>query len=557
MRIGLFAGVAVAGFVIGLAEPSRSADEQVIDALTLSMICGNEADSSGGSTPAVAEAPPTLRPGFGNGGFTISTGDAEAQRWFSHGVQLAQAFAHDDAKAAFKEAARRDPTCAMCVWGEAFAEGPTINYDISADERAKALTLAIKAQQLGSGATAKEKRLLAAMVRRYQRSGGDTAYAADMAAIARTWPDDDALQVLAAEALMDTGKTARVREADALLERGLVRTPDHVGAIHFYIHSSEWIGVGGKAEPYADRLGALAPAASHLIHMPSHTYYRVGRYREAGRVNLSAIAVDTQRMMADGATTGWKIPYYGHNVRFAVGGAMMAGDAEAALAIADLYAGVPVEMAEKQPWMQASAGSAWFALGRYGDPDRVLARAGPDDRLPLARAMWRYGRGEALARKGDAKGVLAEAAALTPTAKEMAAYRKGGSIVPALVLIAHETLLGRAAMLEGRYGDAAAAFRKAAAKQEKVFGFGGDPPIWWYPARRSLAAALLAGGKPDQALAEANAVLAKWPKDPMSLLVLSRAEAALGHQAAAADALLRAKAGWSGPAVDGVSLNGI
>lgn len=557
MRIGLFAGVAVAGFVIGLAEPSRSADEQVIDALTLSKICGNEADSSGGSAPPVAAAALKLSQGFGNGGFSISTGNPEAQRWFSFGIQLAQAFAHEDAKAAFKEAARLDPACAMCVWGQAFAEGPTINYGISGEERAKALQLAVKAQQLGTSATAKEKRLLAAMVRRYQRIGGDGAYAADMVAIAATWPDDDALQVLAAEALMDTSSKARVREADALLERVLARSPDHVGAIHFYIHSSEWIDEGGKAEPYADKLGRLAPAASHLIHMPSHTYYVVGRYREAGRANLAAIAVDTQRMKADGAATGWKIPYYGHNVRFAVGGAMMAGDAEAALSIADLYASVPVEIAEKQPWLQASAGSGWFALGRYGDPDKVLAMAGPGDRLPLVRAMWRYGRGEALARKGDAKGVLAEAAALTPTSKEMAGYRQGGPTAGALILIAHETLLGRAAMLEGRYGDAAAAFRKAAAKQEKVFGFGGDPPIWWYPARRSLAAALLAGGHADQALVEANAVLAKWPKDPMSLLVLSRAEAALGHQPAAVDALTRAKAGWSGGAVEGLSLNGI
>lgn len=556
MRIGLFAGVAVAGFVIGLAEPSRSADEQVIDVLTLSTICSNEADSSGGSAP-VAEAPPKMLPGFGNGGFTISTGNAEAQRWFSYGIQLAQAFAHEPAKAAFREAARLDPTCAMCVWGQAFAEGPTINYDISAEERAKAATLAIKAQQLGAGGTEKEKRLLAAMVRRYMRSGGDAAWAADMVAIAARWPDDDALQVLAAEALMDTGKKARVREADALLERVLARTPDHVGAIHFYIHSSEWIGAGGKAEPFADRLGVLAPGASHLIHMPSHTYYRVGRYRDAAHVNLSAISVDTAAMRAAGTLTGWKVPYYGHNVRFALGGAMMAGDSGAALQIADLYVGVPVEMAEKQPWMQASAASAWFAQGRFTDPDKVLAMAAPSDRLPLVRAMWRYGRGEALARKGDAKGVLAEAKAMALTPKEMAGYKPGGPIVPALLFIAHETLIGRAAMIEGRYGDAAAAYRRAAAKQEKIFGFGGDPPIWWYPARRSVAAALLAGGKPDQALVEANAVLAKWPKDPMSLVVVARAEAALGRQPASADALARARAGWSGPAVEGVSLNGI
>jgi tetratricopeptide (TPR) repeat protein len=556
MRIGLFASIAVAGFVIGLAEPSRSADEAVIDAIVLSNVCSNEADSSGGSTP-VADAPPKMLPGFGNGGFTITTANPEAQRWFSYGIQLAQAFAHEPAKAAFKEAARLDPTCAMCVWGQAFAEGPTINYDISAVERAGALALAIRAQQLGAGANAKEQRLLAAMVRRYQRTGGDAAWAADMVALAADHPQDDALQVLAAEALMDTGKRARVREANTLLETVLARRPDHVGAIHFYIHSSEWTEVGARAEPFADKLGLLAPGASHLVHMPSHTYYLIGRYREAGRVNLAAIAVDRAAIQAAAMPHGWKVPYYGHNVRFALGGAMMAGDAEAALTIADLYAGVPVEMAETQPWMQANAGSAWFAQGRFTDPDKVLAMAGPSDRTPLVRAMWRYGRGEALARKGDARGVLAEARAMTPTSKEMAGYRQGGPVAPALLFIARETLLGRAAMIEGRYGDATAAYRRAAARQDKVFGAGGDPPVWWYPARRSLAAALLAGGKPEAALAEANAVLAKWPRDPMSLLIVARAEGALDRPAAAQDALARARAGWSGAPVESLSLNGI
>ncbi len=557
MRIGLFASVAVAGFVIGVAEPSRSADDAAPDVLTLSTICGNEADGSGGSTPVTA-APPKMLPGFGNGGFTITTSKPEAQRWFTYGIQLAQAFAHEPAKAAFREAARLDPDCAMCVWGQAMADGPTINYGISSAERTEAGMRAVKAQQLGAGGTDKERRLLAAMVRRYVRSGGDAAYAADMVAIARAWPDDDALQVLAAEALMDTGKKPRVREANTILETVLTRNPTHVGAIHFYIHSSEWTDVGYKAEPFADRLGMLAPGASHLIHMPSHTYYRVGRYRDAGRVNVAAIGVDKAWMTTVGWTKPmWKIGYFGHNVRFALGGAMMAGDAEAALTIADMYAGVPAEDLAKSPWAQSSAASAWFAQGRYADPDKVLAMTAPSDTVPLVRAMWRYARGEALARKGDAKGVLAEAAGVRLSSREMAAFKGDGGAVAAMLLIAHETLVGRAAMLDGRYRDAAAAYRKAATRQKKAFGDGGDPPMWWYPTRRGVAAALLADGKPAEALVEANAVLAGWPKDPMTLVVVSRAEAALGHQPAAAEALAKARAGWSGAPLDGVSLNGI
>ena len=553
MRIGLFAGVAVAGFVVSLAQPSWTADEAMLDTAAFSTLCSETGGVSGAG--ATAPVTPKFLPGFGNGGFTITTASPEAQKWFSYGIQLAQAFAHEPAKAAFAEAARLDPTCAMCVWGQAMAAGPTINYGISAEERAAAGILAVKAQQLATNVTDRERRLIAAMVRRYLRSGGDGAYADAMMILSAAYPDDDAIQVLTAEALMDTGKTGRVKVAAGLLETVLGRNPTQTGAIHFYIHASEWIGEAGKAERYADALGGLAPGASHLVHMPSHTFYRVGRYREAGRVNVTAIAVDKAWMQTvGGVKDDWEVPYFGHNVRFALGGAMMAGDSEAALTIAGMYAALKADDLKSSAWMQASAASRWFAEGRYTDPDKVLAMTGPGDDAPLVRAMWRYGRGEALARKGDAKGVLAEAAAMTINGKEMAAYKGSSPYVKAMLTVARQTLLGRAAMLEGRYGDAATAYRKAAQIQLKVFGDGGDPPTWWYPARRSVAAALLAKGEPDKALAEANAVLAKWPKDPMSLLIVARAQTALGKPAEAATAMASARAGWSGEALDGVSL---
>lgn len=557
MRARLFAGLAVAGLTLGLARPATTASEP-IDPLRLSTICSNESDASGGSAPA-SETPPKLLPGFGNGGFAITTANPEAQRWFSYGVALAQAFAHDPAKAAFREAARRDPDCAMCVWGQAWAAGPTINYSVSAAQRADALVLAIKAQALATASGSdRERRLAAAMVRRYARSGGDAAFAAEMTAVAATWPDDDALQVIAADAVLISGKTGQAKQAVALLERVLARNPDHTGAIHFYIHATEWIDQAGRAERFADRLAILAPGASHLIHMPSHTYYRVGRYREAGRANLSAIAVDKAWMQTVGGfDSGWKVPYFAHNVRFALGGAMMAGDAEAALTIAALFDGLPPEMARERPWLEDSAGSAWYARGRFADPDAVLAMAAPAGDRPLLRAMWRYGRGEALARKGDARGVRAEAAAMALTPAERASHGGGGRYAVAVAEIARQTLLGRAAMIEGRYAAAARAYRKAAAVQEKVLGEGGDPPTWWYPARRSLAAALLAGGRPDQALAEARAVLAKWPRDPMSLLVVARAEAALGHAVQAAQVLDQARSGWAGGPLEPIRLGEI
>ena len=77
---------------------------------------------------------PMLLEGYGNGGFKITTANSKAQAYFDNGMQLAHAFAHKAAIEAMHEAARLDPTCAMCVWGEAWTAGPTINFGKSEDE---------------------------------------------------------------------------------------------------------------------------------------------------------------------------------------------------------------------------------------------------------------------------------------------------------------------------------------------------------------------------------------------------------------------------------------
>src|SRR5438128_1570305 len=59
--------------------------------------------------------------GYGSGGFPVTTGVPQAQAFFNNGMQLAHAFAHTAAIAAFTEAVRLDPACAMCLWGEAWA----------------------------------------------------------------------------------------------------------------------------------------------------------------------------------------------------------------------------------------------------------------------------------------------------------------------------------------------------------------------------------------------------------------------------------------------------
>jgi tetratricopeptide (TPR) repeat protein len=493
--------------------------------------------SSGGSA-ASATVPGVILPGFGTGGMTIGAANAEAKRWFDYGLQSTWAFAHAQGLEGFKEAARIDPTCAMCAWGVALASGPTINFGISDEERAEALTIARRASALSKGAPERDRRLIRAMVIRYSR--GDKAYARSMTAIAKAWPNDDEVQILAADALMIA---ERPKKAMPLLEAVLARNPTSTGAIHFYIHASEWVGRPGLAERYADTLDDLAPGASHLIHMPSHTFYQIGRYRDAANANLNAIKVDQATMSRPGAPPiAWKIPYYGHNVSFAMGGALMAGEADAGLDIARRYSAIPAEtLKEGGSYAQRGVGSAWVAYGRFADIDAVLAMDPPDKDLPYLRAFWRYGRGEALARRGDAVAVRAEAAKMRDPGEVGKITDKN---MLALVDIAYLTLIGRAAMLDKDYAAAAEAYSGAALKQERMFSEYRDPPAWWYPARRSVAAALLAQGKDKEALAESQAVLKLWPRDPMTLAVASRASASLGDQATAAANLKNAAAGW-------------
>jgi hypothetical protein len=99
----------------------------------------------------------------------------------------------------------------------------------------------------------------------------------------------------------DDGKAADpgITRAMEILEQTLVHAPDDPGAIHLYIHLTEWSDDPHKAIPYGERLAALAPGASHLVHMPSHTFYRVGRYSDAMMSNVNAWRWTS-------ATTSWR-----------------------------------------------------------------------------------------------------------------------------------------------------------------------------------------------------------------------------------------------------------
>ena len=247
--------------------------------------------------------------GLGKVHFPITTSNPLAQRYFDQGLGYAYGFNHAAAVAAFREAQRLDPECALCFWGEAMAHGPNINAPMDPAINARAVGVARYANWLARKATPAEQAVTAAMLNRYSsdltadRVAMDGAYADAMLAAAKAHPKHDDINLLAAEAAMNTRPwdywTAdkkpqpRLGEAISLVEAVYARNPEHPQAAHLWIHLQENGPDPKVAETAADKLASpLAPTAGHLVHMPAHIYYRLGRWKDSIRVNVDAAKAD-------------------------------------------------------------------------------------------------------------------------------------------------------------------------------------------------------------------------------------------------------------------------
>ena len=513
---------------------------------------------------AYDEATPPLFDNLGRHTWKITTQHPEAQAFFDQGLRLAYGFNHAEARRAFRQAQRLDPSCAMCFWGEAFVLGPNINAPMEATANAPALAAIERAQALAAKASEKEQALISALAKRYspdpkaERAVLDKAWAEALGDVAKRFPEDIELAVLHAEAMMNTqpwdywadgGKRAKgqANEIVAALERAMAKNPDHPGAIHFYIHAVEASDRPDRAAPGADRLAALIPGAGHIVHMPSHIYYRVGRYLDALAVNKRAVAVDEAYIEAVRPSGAYPLAYYPHNVHFLLAAAQLAGDSKTALeAAAKLQAIVSVESASAVPGVQPDMAAPYWAHVLFGTPDGILALPAPENAPPYVRAMWRYARGVALVAEERIDEAANEIAAIEALEGHQDLAKLESARVPGrdVLKIAREILTGRIAQLRGESAATIAAFERAAALQDALAYM--EPPYWYYPVRQSLGAALLMAGRADEAEEAFRAALRRAPNSGWALFGLMEAAKARGDAAAAQDAEARLAKVWIG-----------
>ncbi len=460
---------------------------------------------------------PGLRPAIETIKYEITTGKPEAQAWFNQGLAFTYNFNHEEAVKSFRQAQVIDPDCAMCFWGEAFALGPNINAPMFDEAVAPAFAAIKKAIALRDHASDKEKALINALGYRYQaapitdRSKLDNAFADAMDKVAAQYPDDDFIAALAAEANMDTqawdywadgGRTPKGRTARtiSLLEGVLARNPDYTAAIHLYIHITEASRDPYRAARHADRLAALSPGLGHLNHMPSHTYFRIGRFKQSLDHNIVAVAADETYLAGADASILYEYGYFTHNIHFAMTSAQMAGDAQTALAMAaKLNEKLPIDMAAAAPWVQPIKAAPYYAIVQFADPSTILDAADPGDEMPFLKGAWHYARGEAFVKTGDLDAAQREVEAISALIADADMSNLTGGGVPAIDIlnIARLTIIARAAAADGAFETAIEAMEEAVALQDAIAYT--EPPFWYYPAKQTLASMLLQAGNAERA----------------------------------------------------------
>ena len=516
---------------------------------------------------AAAATPANLRsphiPGLGTLTHKISTTNAEAQEFFDQGLRLVFAFNPGEAVASFRAASDLDPNCAMCFWGEALALGPNLNGPMNDDDNPAAIAAAAKAQSLAANVTPHERDLIAAVATRYsadkavKRADLDIAFADNMAKVYWTYKNDPDIASLYADAALEVrsdpwsrwwdrthqNPNSYVAAAKLAVEDALSHYPEHVGAIHLYIHVMDGSAWPEKAEPYANKLASLMPNAGHMVHMPAHIFFNVGRYKDALTTNVKAIEVDDAYLpTAHAPTNTYRFGLYFHNVQFAEAAAEMAGDDATARAMAKKIVDLQ-NRADPERHNDFWGFVPMYPVVRFGTPEEMLALQKPARKSVATVAVWHYARGTAYAYQGDARRALAEADEIAKVLRDSKKYGDSPFITN-ILKIAEQVVRGRVAAKQGKWDDAATAFAAAAKTQLDLEGK--DPPGWVFPVRQALGVAYLRAGKYPRAAEALRQTLMDWPNNAYALYAMKEVSTAMGDQAAATQYGILFEKAWLG-----------
>ncbi len=494
-----------------------------------------------------------LLKGLGEHTHKISSEIEGVQRYFDQGLIMSFAFNHAEAIRSFIGSQRLDPECAMCFWGEALALGPNINVNsdgkviMSSENRIQAYKAINKALNLSKKSPEKEQDYIRALSVRYDgnpktsRDKLDKAYANAMEELSRKYPDDNDAASLYAEALMNTmpwdywadngnpkPDTVKVIES---LERVLKNNPNHPLAIHLYIHAVEASSNPSRAEKYADKLADLVPGAGHLVHMPAHIYWRVGRYNDASIANINAAKVDEDYIAQCNSQGLYPAMYYPHNIHFLWAASTMEGRSElsinSALKVSNY---IKDEQIRQIPFIEFFQTLPLLSYVRFAKWNEILSYKKPNEDFKFSLGIYHYARSIAFSSLGNFDKAKNEQKKILVNNKsnEIKALIKAGQPSDKLLEISNLLALGQIELNKENFSSAIEYFNNAVKIQDQLPYR--EPEFWYYPTRQTLGHALLLNKNFNEAVKVFNKDLKQYPKNGWSYYGLHMAYNGLNNK---------------------------
>lgn len=485
-------------------------------------------------------APPQIKalllPGFGTYGHPVTTTNAEAQSFFDQGLRLVYAFNKEEAVRSFKRAAELDPQMAMAYWGVALGLGSNLSLRIGREQQQAPYEAIQKALSLASKAPDHERAYIEALSKRYsidpaadlKKLAAD--YSGAMRKVWERYPDDPDAGALYAESLillrpdepfwLEDGKPApNTEEIVGVLESVLRRNPDHVGAIHFYIHAVESSPHPERALSYALRLKELMPGAGHIVHMPSHIYMRIGDYAASAQSNKEALLADESYFKFRDRGSAYRAILHTHTLQYlAISYAMEGRYADALDAAKRLEANV-VPYLKIVPPLEHMNSNSTLILVKFRRWDEILKLPQPAPEMRVSNIYWHFARGLAYAGLGQVEDAEGERQKFIAAEKALPPDTAFGPNPLAKVLRIAEGILNAKISSARRDDKSAIEFLQSAVEAEDALVYD-EPPPWYLPARESLGGMLLRNGKYAEAEAVFRADLKKHMRNGRSLFGL-------------------------------------
>jgi hypothetical protein len=461
---------------------------------------------------------------------------AGAQPLFNRAVALLHSFEFARAIEGFNATLKADPSCAMAEWGIAlsrwanpFAPGlrPPAQLQQGRDAVARARAIGTKTAREGAYLDAVSE--LYASFETIDQRTRVLAYRDAMAKVAAANPDDTEAAIFYALAIAvaasPTDKTyADQLKAGAILEKIIVSQPDHPGLSHYIIHSYDVPPLADRALDAARRYAKIAPSAPHALHMPSHTFTRVGAWQESIDTNTAAAAVARRE-----GSTAEEL----HSMDYRMYAYLQTGQDAAAREILDALPEVKARFDPDAIGSGAPGSAGVFALaaiparyalerGAWGDAANLVPQP---SRYRYADGLTYFARGLGAARTRDAPAARSAIDTLNAIKNQLTDQKE--LYWAGQTDIQRRSVSAWLALLEGRKEEALTEMRAAAAIEDGTEKAAVTPgPL--APARELLGEMLLEMNRPADALREFEATLLKEPNRFRALIEAARSASLAG-----------------------------